>query len=278
MSVLGACNKTINEIIFIGASGNSPTPPPIYYDTISFTPGIDSSCPSISSSPTPTPTMPVGSTPTPSPTPTVAMTTPTPTTIQTSGTAAVTLTPSVSSVTTGNNMTVMVHVNTPSTQPINTAQINLTFPPSLLKVVSIDDNSNSMTTAFGVGAQETFDNSAGTITIAKGNTTPLTGNLHYTTITFQALSTGTATIALASSSQVLSSVNNTNVLSSTLPSTSIAITSPIQGDFNNDGVVDATDLSILLSAWNTNNQQADINRDGIVNITDLSILLSHWSM
>jgi outer membrane protein assembly factor BamB len=52
--------------------------------------------------------------------------------------------------------------------------------------------------------------------------------------------------------------------------------SSIPGDLNHDGIVNITDLSIMLSNWGTTNAVADINSDGIVNITDLSILLSHW--
>jgi hypothetical protein len=48
------------------------------------------------------------------------------------------------------------------------------------------------------------------------------------------------------------------------------------GDLNNDGQVNVFDLSILLSAWNTNNATADLNHDNTVNVFDLSILLSHW--
>jgi hypothetical protein len=48
------------------------------------------------------------------------------------------------------------------------------------------------------------------------------------------------------------------------------------GDINHDNNVDITDLSILLSDWNTSTAAADLNGDGIVNIIDLSTLLSHW--
>jgi parallel beta-helix repeat protein len=50
------------------------------------------------------------------------------------------------------------------------------------------------------------------------------------------------------------------------------------GDFNNDGSVNITDLSILLSAWGTSNSTVltNLNQTGIVNITCLSIFLSHW--
>jgi hypothetical protein len=48
------------------------------------------------------------------------------------------------------------------------------------------------------------------------------------------------------------------------------------GDLNGDNAVDVTDLSILLTNYNTSNSVADINKDGIVNVFDLSILLSNY--
>jgi chitodextrinase len=48
------------------------------------------------------------------------------------------------------------------------------------------------------------------------------------------------------------------------------------GDLNGDNQVNVTDLSILLSNFNTSNAVADINKDGSVNIFDLSILLTHF--
>jgi hypothetical protein len=48
------------------------------------------------------------------------------------------------------------------------------------------------------------------------------------------------------------------------------------GDLNGDGQVNITDLSILLTNYNSSNAAADINNDGSVNILDLSILLSNY--
>ncbi len=48
------------------------------------------------------------------------------------------------------------------------------------------------------------------------------------------------------------------------------------GDINGDGKVTITDMSILLSAWGTNNTAADLNKNGKVDITDLSLLLSNF--
>jgi hypothetical protein len=49
------------------------------------------------------------------------------------------------------------------------------------------------------------------------------------------------------------------------------------GDINGDGVVNAADLSSLLSAWGTTTANlADLDGNGIVGASDLSLLLSNW--
>jgi len=47
-------------------------------------------------------------------------------------------------------------------------------------------------------------------------------------------------------------------------------------DINNNGVVDGTDLTALVSVWGTNNADADINNDGVVEGADLTIVLVSW--
>lgn len=44
-------------------------------------------------------------------------------------------------------------------------------------------------------------------------------------------------------------------------------------DINEDGVVNAIDLSILVSLWGTADSEADLNGDGVVNALDLSVLV-----
>jgi phospholipase C len=51
---------------------------------------------------------------------------------------------------------------------------------------------------------------------------------------------------------------------------------PKTGDLNGDGVVNSTDVDILIGDWNTSNSAADLNKDGTVNIFDLSIVLSSF--
>ena len=49
------------------------------------------------------------------------------------------------------------------------------------------------------------------------------------------------------------------------------------GDLNGDNIINAADLSILVSYFGTSNTSADLNGDGKVNVLDLSILLCHYS-
>ena len=50
----------------------------------------------------------------------------------------------------------------------------------------------------------------------------------------------------------------------------------IPQDLNQDGKVDAEDLSILMSEWGVNPNIADFNKDGIVDASDLADLLAKW--
>ena len=49
----------------------------------------------------------------------------------------------------------------------------------------------------------------------------------------------------------------------------------LPGDLNGDGVVDASDLSLLLAQWGTAGD-ADIDGDGVVGGSDLALLLANW--
>ena len=48
-------------------------------------------------------------------------------------------------------------------------------------------------------------------------------------------------------------------------------------DINGDGVVDGTDLTLLLGSWNAPGGPSDINCDDIVDGTDLTLLLGSWT-
>ena len=59
----------------------------------------------------------------------------------------------------------------------------------------------------------------------------------------------------------------------------LTVTAPANGngDANNDGRVNALDLSILISHDGQNFAAADFNRDGTVGAADMAILLSKWT-
>ena len=57
-----------------------------------------------------------------------------------------------------------------------------------------------------------------------------------------------------------------------------AYSAPIVGDFNQDGLVNSIDLSLMTSAWNTSNATYDLNRDGLVNSLDYVIMVQNWSV
>ncbi len=47
-------------------------------------------------------------------------------------------------------------------------------------------------------------------------------------------------------------------------------------DVNGDGLVNGTDLAIVLGAWATSNPTADVDNDGTVNGIDLALILASW--
>ncbi|MFH1956149.1 MAG: dockerin type I domain-containing protein, partial [Patescibacteria group bacterium] len=59
---------------------------------------------------------------------------------------------------------------------------------------------------------------------------------------------------------------------------SATITLPIlpAGDFNNDGIINSLDWSLMNNNWFTNFSTADINKDGIVNSLDFSWMNGNW--
>ena len=47
-------------------------------------------------------------------------------------------------------------------------------------------------------------------------------------------------------------------------------------DINGDGIVDVSDLLIVIGYWGTADSPADVNDDGIVDVSDLLIVIGNW--
>ena len=47
-------------------------------------------------------------------------------------------------------------------------------------------------------------------------------------------------------------------------------------DCDANGVVNASDMALLLGAWNTTNPCGDVDGNGVVNSADLAMLLGSW--
>ena len=67
-----------------------------------------------------------------------------------------------------------------------------------------------------------------------------------------------------------------------LPSSAKLGTKPVNNessnaDINNDGVVDGSDLGLLLGQFGQTTSRGDVNGDGKVDSSDLNILLKTWS-
>jgi hypothetical protein len=56
---------------------------------------------------------------------------------------------------------------------------------------------------------------------------------------------------------------------------------PCPGDLDQNGEVDASDLGLLIAAWNTDGSivdGSDINGDGVVSAADLGLLIGAWGV
>lgn len=52
---------------------------------------------------------------------------------------------------------------------------------------------------------------------------------------------------------------------------------PLLGDYDGNGAVDGNDLARLLAVWGTENTLYDLNDDGVITAEDLTLLLANWT-
>lgn len=114
-----------------------------------------------------------------------------------------------SEVVQGSMIEVDVRVNTGG-KTVNAVQANMSYPADKLELVSIDSSASPFT----VEAEN--EGSNGSIKIARGNISPLNGDLALSKLTFRVLmASGSAAVDFAEGSAILDSETNTNILSST---------------------------------------------------------------
>lgn len=119
------------------------------------------------------------------------------------GTDSIYVTPASGSYAVGASFTVTVRVNT--TDQVNAVTADLNYS-SNLQYISIDGSGS----AFGIDASSNGGN--GKVSINRATITPVSGDQLVARVTFKALSAGTGSVDMASSSQALSSTTNQNVV------------------------------------------------------------------
>jgi chitodextrinase len=121
----------------------------------------------------------------------------------------------------GSNFTVTIHENS-GTDAVNAVEADLAYDQTKLQFVSI----STTTSAFDLSAVS--GGGSGSVKIARAKSvTSLTGDQVVATVTFKALALGNTTVSFVSSSAIVSSTNNSNVLVATNPGIyTIADTTP----------------------------------------------------
>lgn len=154
------------------------------------------------------------------------------------------------------------------TAPAEGAQVSGTSVP-----VAVTATDSSL-----VGRVELY---SGTTLLGTDRTVPFSFNLDATK-----LGVGSRQItvkAVDAPGNVGEATRTINVVNAPTPPTPPGPTPPTpspgnkSGDVSGDGRVNLTDLSMLLSKWNTGDSKVDINKNGRVDLIDLSILLSQWN-
>jgi|GEM_PF-5116305 len=218
------------------------------------------------------------------------------------GPASLSFAPATASVDAEKNLVIKVHLNSGG-QAVNVVQADISYPlnifdPAKSKAVC----SNPFPTAAEQTVKNTINDNGtqkGLIKLAcavavgdKTGAPPFIGDADIATMTLyvkqDALPTHDAemlkfvTDSKNTYSAVARASDSSNILGSTQPA-DVTINSKVQayesGDINNDKVVDAKDLSIVVSnfglpAAKASNAKADLNGDRIINAIDFSILLS----
>lgn len=120
------------------------------------------------------------------------------------------LKPNASFATAGESWRVPIYVDTAASQ-VNAIQVNLSYPVDKMEVLSIDTSDS----AFAVQAENKFGQ--GSIKIARGSITPISGETKVATVVFQIRSqTNIKDVTLAPGTAVITSQDNANIFQGVL--------------------------------------------------------------
>jgi hypothetical protein len=153
--------------------------------------------------------------------------------------ASLSVTPSSQTVTEGDIVTVVIHVNS-GTDDINSVQANLSYPTSKLAFSALDYTGS----AFGVHASQ--NTGGGVIQVGLGTTSPVQGSQTVVTVKFQAIASGSASLSYGcdfdsstcpAGNIVLRSSDNADILTSKTGATVTVNASPLSKTSNNSSVV-----------------------------------------
>ncbi len=208
----------------------TPTPAATPAPTAAATPTpgtTPAATPTPTHTPTPTPThiptpTPVAATPTPAPT-----STPTPVPVPPTSSGTLYMNPGSSSVTTGGNFTLAVRENSGSTS-VNAVQANITFDPTKLQYVGVDDAGAD----FSLSAITAASNGTVELTRAVAGGSPaVTGDKLVSKVVFKAIAgSGTATVAFGAGS-IISTTVGVDILHQSTPGSvqilAVVVPSPV---------------------------------------------------
>jgi chitodextrinase len=123
-------------------------------------------------------------------------------------TASMSVLPATAAVNIGDNITLAIRENS-STDPVNAVQANVTFDTTRLQYVS------TMSTGSPFSLEAETTPGVGTLRLVRttaGGASPVSGDNLVANVTFKALVSGPATVALATGSLVLRSTDNVDIL------------------------------------------------------------------
>lgn len=145
-----------------------------------------------------------------------------PATVSADGNDSIYLTPNGGSFTVGQRFKVEIRENS-NGEAINAVQVELGFPANMLEVWGIDHPGSD----FDVDAQRTA--ASGTAIVAKGTTTPFTGDKLVARVEFKVIAAGSINIQVRDNSVLVSSQGNKNIVDSRVGANIVGVSAPRPG-------------------------------------------------